>query len=686
MVRRRIACAVLGATVVCMPALAGAQAFRSGPTFSLGGTTSPVELPDIAYDSTNNQYLQVAGKAFIEAHLLNGAGGIIRTLNVTDGSVYAQNPRVAFSPHVAGGGGYLVTWHASIGDIARVRGKVLDRNGSALTGEFDIATSATTIARSTDWTMGAPVAAATGGSQEFLVVWAGNKFSTFDILAQRVAVNGALLGANFLISGGGSDLFDRDPSVAYSPVNNTFLVGWGVYNEAGKFGTAAVRRVQAGTGGLGATRSFGGAVAVWITSLAYNTATNQFLFGWDNQTASGQYHYGLLLDTEGSQVADIKVLSAYYAAYDALDIEYNGPSGEYFLITHGQNWEDAGVTIKADGNAYDNGFLVTSTTGVNGNYNPRLATSTAEKTFLVVTASGFARTAAQFVGSNASGGGTPPPPVPSPPPGPQPGSVEARERARSDFDGDGNYDLIWQSGSTGSLSVWELLGSGVKNARFLSHKVNDTNWRVVGTGDFNGDGKPDLLWRHSTNGELVVWYQDGATLIGSDYLSTRFVPDPAWKIAGVGDFNSDGKPDLVWHHETSGWIAAWLMNGVTVIQSLLMTPYNVPDTRWKLAGVGDFNGDGHTDLVWRFENGWIVAWFMIGTTHVGTSTFIPGIVDPAWKLVGFIDANRDNKLDLVWQHSNGLVAMWYMDGLNRLQTVIVSPHVTDTNWKIVGPR
>ena len=149
--------------------------------------------------------------------------------------------------------------------------------------------------------------------------------------------------------------------------------------------------MSAGSGALGPQGDFGQAVGVSIASMAYSATHDQFLFSWHNQTAtSSRLHYGLILNSNGSAVTGIKAVSAYFAAYDALDVEFNESAGEYFLVTHGINHEDAGVSIKADGNAYDNGFLVTETAGVNGNFHPRMATSTREKKWLVVTASQFA--------------------------------------------------------------------------------------------------------------------------------------------------------------------------------------------------------------------------------------------------------------------------------------------------------
>ena len=116
--------------VLCLPGLAQAQATRLGPSFNLGGTTAPVDQPDVAFDGVHNQYLQVAGKVFIEAHLVNSAGALVTTFRVNAGGEYAQSPRVAFSPNVPGGGGYLVTWHATLGNFTRVRGRIFRYDGA----------------------------------------------------------------------------------------------------------------------------------------------------------------------------------------------------------------------------------------------------------------------------------------------------------------------------------------------------------------------------------------------------------------------------------------------------------------------------------------------------------------------------------------------------------------------------
>ncbi len=42
-----------------------------------------------------------------------------------------------------------------------------------------------------------------------------------------------------------------------------------------------------------------------------------------------------------------------------------------------------------------------------------------------------------------------------------------------------------------------------------------TVWRVTHIGDYNGDGKADLMWRNTTDGSITMWLMSGGTTIGA---------------------------------------------------------------------------------------------------------------------------------------------------------------------------
>jgi hypothetical protein len=55
------------------------------------------------------------------------------------------------------------------------------------------------------------------------------------------------------------------------------------------------------------------------------------------------------------------------------------------------------------------------------------------------------------------------------------------------------------------------------------------NWTVAKTGDFNSDGKSDILWRDTTGGNVAMWYMNGTAVL--QYLGAGTVP-LTWTIQG----------------------------------------------------------------------------------------------------------------------------------------------------------
>ena len=71
----------------------------------------------------------------------------------------------------------------------------------------------------------------------------------------------------------------------------------------------------------------------------------------------------------------------------------------------------------------------------------------------------------------------------------------------------------------------------ISPVNFTPAQVTDLNWKIVGTNDFNGDGKPDLIWQNEATGYIGVWFLNGITQTGWGYFSPPQVPDANWKIA-----------------------------------------------------------------------------------------------------------------------------------------------------------
>jgi serralysin len=82
-------------------------------------------------------------------------------------------------------------------------------------------------------------------------------------------------------------------------------------------------------------------------------------------------------------------------------------------------------------------------------------------------------------------------------------------------------------------------------------------------GDFNGDGKSDILWQAPNGGQVYEWQMNGTQVTSSAAIGGG----AGWTVAGIGDFNGDGKSDILWQAPNGGQVYEWQMNGTQVISS-----------------------------------------------------------------------------------------------------------------------
>lgn len=248
-------------------------------------------------------------------------------------------------------------------------------------------------------------------------------------------------------------------------------------------------------------------------------------------------------------------------------------------------------------------------------------------------------------------------------------------------------DLLWQH-SDGRLAVWIMNATTLRSGEsFGPGPLADPRWRLAASGDFDGNGSQDVVFQHE-DGRLAIWLMSGTALIAGGPIGPGQVADLNWQIRGAGDIDGDGKTDLVWQNQTTGQISAWLMNGTQLRDGRLLTPSVVPDTAWQIVGVADFNADGRADLLWQNQqNGLLSVWFMNGTSRIDGVWLSPNQVsDTNWKIQAIGDLNNDGSPDLIWrQQSSGFIAAWLMSGITRMDGLLLTPgQVSDTGWRIVG--
>ncbi len=218
-----------------------------------------------------------------------------------------------------------------------------------------------------------------------------------------------------------------------------------------------------------------------------------------------------------------------------------------------------------------------------------------------------------------------------------------------DFDKDGNTDLVTANKSSQTVSL--LLGNGdgtFKSAsNFSTVGFNGLSPSSVAVADFNKDGKLDLVTANSISNNISLLLGKGD---GSFQAAVNFALESASApiSIAVGDFNKDGKSDIVTVNNASQNISVLLGNGSGGFGTA--KNFKVP-SRPSSVTVSDFNGDGKSDLAVTssyFNNVSILLGNGDGTFNSATQ-FDVG-TNPNSVVVG--DFNKDNKLDLAVANSD----------------------------------
>jgi hypothetical protein len=184
--------------------------------------------------------------------------------------------------------------------------------------------------------------------------------------------------------------------------------------------------------------------------------------------------------------------------------------------------------------------------------------------------------------------------------------------AYSDYDGDGKQDFaVFRSGTTG---FWYILESSTNTVRVVQNFGAPGDSPAIG--DYDKDGKADLTVVRTENGQRV-WY----TQFSSNGQSIR-VPwgtaatDFSFFFAQV-DIDGDGRQDRLVYRDPNPAATA---TGDPITYYILRSSDDQPfvlqwglDTDAKL--LGDYDGDGKTDIVARRVVGGQMIWYIYQSSN-----------------------------------------------------------------------
>jgi uncharacterized protein (TIGR03437 family) len=202
------------------------------------------------------------------------------------------------------------------------------------------------------------------------------------------------------------------------------------------------------------------------------------------------------------------------------------------------------------------------------------------------------------------------------------GAVASPAMVVADFNRDGKADIVTANTNDGTLTL--LLGDGkghFTQAPGSPIRVRDTSVQAIATGDFNGDGNPDLVVT-GFGTEILLGGGTGGFVKGTGTPTNISL---GGSLIAVGDFNGDGKLDLIaW---SIGASLLWPGDGTGGFGQPLGSPLN-GDAYISSIVTGDFNGDGKLDLA--FVEGLRTAGMLSVAAGDGTGRFQPILMAPAF--------------------------------------------------------
>ena len=237
---------------------------------------------------------------------------------------------------------------------------------------------------------------------------------------------------------------------------------------------------------------------------------------------------------------------------------------------------------------------------------------------------------------------------------------EWRFAGSGDFDGDGDGDVLLRH-ADGRWYYYAMDGGEPDPARSGAVRMTrNLDWRYVGSGEFTGDGKDDVLLRHRRSGAWTLYPLDG-NVVGAGRGFVNFTRKAVWQFVGIADLDGDGRDGVLLRHaQAHVWHYYNMRNRRVAAGSGRIRLSRDPD--WRFAAIGDFDGDGKDDvLLRRASDGEWYHYAMDGSAIADEGVAnLPTDEKHLFEAAG--DLNGDGRDDVLLRHASGSWHYYPMNG------------------------
>jgi hypothetical protein len=234
---------------------------------------------------------------------------------------------------------------------------------------------------------------------------------------------------------------------------------------------------------------------------------------------------------------------------------------------------------------------------------------------------------------------------------PTPTTPVSAARTGIDIDGDGRNEIVLRSAS-GSMNIGRFANNTLT---FTTNGDPGPSFRLVGAGDFDGNGRSDLAFQNMTQGEFgdVRYWPNFASAGEVFWRQVKQV----WNVQAVADMDGDGVADLVWRYVVSespdtGVSYIWFTNqgGVPTVRKRGGAPLT-----WQLLGAADLNADGAADMMYLSPQNQLRA--LMATPSRTCANLSAGVVPAGFSVLRYADFTGNGRGDILLRNSAGAVQL-----------------------------
>ncbi len=224
-------------------------------------------------------------------------------------------------------------------------------------------------------------------------------------------------------------------------------------------------------------------------------------------------------------------------------------------------------------------------------------------------------------------------------------------RGAINLDDSGRTPILVRSGSA------QFQVAKFTNNTFQFAPLSDpgSGYRLIGVGDFDGNGRSDLAFQNMNQGifgDIKIWRDFSP----SNEVYWRQVKQ-VWDVQAAGDMDGDGYSDLVWRYVVSesadtGVSYIWFTNGAGVAQ---VRKRGGAPLDWQLLGAADLNGDRAADMVYINPSNQVRV--LMGTPNRTCANLAATAIPSGYTALKLADFSGKGRADILIKNSAGQVGM-----------------------------